>query len=152
MLARRMPPVAKRREPSVPIEDRLTSAPGVAPGPGFAHAVTVSGRLAFVSGQVALDENGQLAGPGDLEAQTRQALHNLHAIISALGADWPDVARFSWYVLDASQVQVIRDVRDEFIRPALGDRPNPASTLVQVAALFRPGFLVEVDAVVALPA
>jgi enamine deaminase RidA (YjgF/YER057c/UK114 family) len=134
MLARRMPPVAKRREPSVPIEDRLTSVPGVAPGPGFAHAVTVSGRLAFVSGQVALDENGQLAGPGDLEA------------------DWSDVARFSWYVLDASQVQVIRDVRDEFIRPALGDRPNPASTLVQVAALFRPGFLVEVDAVVALPA
>jgi enamine deaminase RidA (YjgF/YER057c/UK114 family) len=152
MLARRMPPVAKRREPSVPIEDRLTSVPGVAPGPGFAHAVTVSGRLAFVSGQVALDENGQLAGPGDLEEQTRQALRNLQAIISALGADWSDVARFSWYVLDASQVQVIRDVRDEFIRPALGDRPNPASTLVQVAALFRPGFLVEVDAVVALPA
>src|SRR5580692_4649777 len=136
----------------MPIADRLTSVPGVAPGPGFAHAVTVSGRLAFVSGQVALDENGQLAGPGDLEEQTRQALRNLHAIISALGADWSDVARFSWYVLDASQVQVIRDVRDEFIRPALGDRPNPASTLVQVAALFRPGFLVEVDAVVALPA
>jgi enamine deaminase RidA (YjgF/YER057c/UK114 family) len=152
MLARRMPPVAKRGEPSVPIEDRLTFVPGVASGPGFAHAVTVSGRLAFVSGQVALDENGQLAGPGDLEAQTRQALRNLHAIMSALGADWPDVARFSWYVLDASQVQVIRDVRDELIRPALGDRPNPASTLVQVAALFRPGFLVEVDAVVALPA
>jgi enamine deaminase RidA (YjgF/YER057c/UK114 family) len=41
-------------------------------------------------------------------------------------------------------------VRDELIRPALGDLPNPASTLVQVAALFRPEFLVEVEAVVAL--
>jgi enamine deaminase RidA (YjgF/YER057c/UK114 family) len=37
------------------------------------------------------------------------------------------------------------------LRPSLSERPNPASTLVQVAALFRPGFLVEVDAVVALP-
>ena len=37
------------------------------------------------------------------------------------------------------------------LRPALGDLPNPASTLVQVAALFRPDLLVEVDAVVALP-
>jgi enamine deaminase RidA (YjgF/YER057c/UK114 family) len=135
----------------VPIADRLASVPELAPPPGFAHAVTVSGRLAFVSGQVALDADGQLVGPGDLTAQTAQALRNLNAILRSLGADWPDVVRFGWYVLDASSVQVIRDVRDELIRPSLGDRPNPASTLVQVAALFRPGFLVEVDAVVALP-
>lgn len=135
----------------MPIADRLTSVPEVAPPPGFAHAVTVSGRLAFISGQVALDADGQLVGPGDLGAQTAQALRNLHRILRALGADWPDVVRFGWYVLDASSVQVIRDVRDEFIRPSLGERPNPASTLVQVAALFRPGFLVEVDTVAALP-
>ena len=134
----------------VPVVDRLTSVPDVAPGPGFAHAVTAAGKLAFVSGQVALDADGQLVGPGDLAAQTAQALRNLHRILGALRADWPDVVRFTWYVLDASSVQVIRDVRDEFIRPSLGDRPNPASTLVQVAALFRPEFLIEVDAVVAL--
>jgi enamine deaminase RidA (YjgF/YER057c/UK114 family) len=135
----------------VPIVARLTSVPEVASGPGFAHAVTASGKLAFVSGQVALGADGQLVGAGDLAAQTAQALRNLHRILGALGADWPDVVRFSWYVLDARHVQVIRDVRDQFIRPSLGDRPNPASTLVQVAALFRPEFLVEVDAVVALP-
>jgi len=135
----------------VPVADRLTAVPGIAPGPGFAHAVTTAGRLAFVSGQVALDADGQLVGPGDLAAQTRQALGNLHGIVRALGADWPDVARLGWYVLDASLVQTIRDVRDQLIRPSLGDRPNPASTLVQVAALVAPGFLVEVEAVVALP-
>jgi enamine deaminase RidA (YjgF/YER057c/UK114 family) len=135
----------------MPVTDRLTTVPGVAPGPGFAHAVTVTGRLAFVSGQVALDEDGQLVGPGDLGAQTRQALVNLHRILHQLGADWPDVARFGWYVLDASQVQVIRDTRDELIQPSLAGTPNPASTLVQVAALVRPEFLVEVEAVVALP-
>jgi hypothetical protein len=91
---------------AVPIVDRLTSVPDVAPG---------------------------------------------HRILGAPGADWPDVVRFAWYVLDASSVQVIRDVREEFIRGPLGGQPNPASTLVQVAALFRPGLLVEVDAVVAVP-
>jgi enamine deaminase RidA (YjgF/YER057c/UK114 family) len=135
----------------VPIVDRLTSVPDVAAGPGYAHAVTASGKLAFVSGQVAVDAAGQLVGPGDLAAQTAQALRNLRGILGALGADWPDVVRFTWYVLDAGSVQVIRDVRDEFIRASLGERPNPASTLVQVAALFRPGFLIEVEAVVALP-
>jgi len=136
----------------MPVTGRLTAAPGVARGPGFAHAVSVAGPLAFVSGQVALDADGAVVGRGDLAAQTRQALANLHAIIRALGADWPDVARFGWYVLDASAVQVVREVRDEMIRPALGDRANPASSLVQVAALVRPDFLIEVDAVVALPA
>lgn len=135
----------------MPVTSRLTAAPRVAPGPGFAHAVSVAGPLAFISGQVALDADGALVGAGDIAAQTRQALANLHAIVRALGADWPDVARFGWYVLDASAVQVIRDVRDEMIRPALGDQPNPASSLVQVAALVRPEFLIEVDAVVALP-
>lgn len=61
------------------------------------------------------------------------------------------MARLNWYLLDATQVQVVRDARDALLRPALGEQPNPASTLVQVAALFRPEFLVEVDAVVALP-
>src|SRR6266540_2026798 len=131
--------------------DRITEAPGLAPGPGYSHAVTVTGRLAFVSGRVALDADGKLVGPDDLAAQTRQALGNLHRVLGALGADWPDVVRFGWYVLDTSQLQTIRHIRDEVIRPSLGDRPNPASTLVQVAALFRPGFLIEVEAVVALP-
>ena len=135
----------------MPVLDRITEAPGLAPGPGYSHAVTVTGRLAFVSGQVAVDADGQLVGPDDLAAQTRQALGNLHRVLGTLGADWPDVVRFGWFVLDTSQLQTIRDIRDEFLRPSLGDRPNPASTLVQVAALFRPGFLIEVEAVVALP-
>jgi enamine deaminase RidA (YjgF/YER057c/UK114 family) len=135
----------------VPVLDRFVSVPGLADGPGYSHAVTTSGRLAFVAGQVAMDTNGQLVGSGDLAAQTTQTLGNLHNVLRALDSDWPDVARFTWYVVDATEVQTIRDVRDAVLRPALGDRPNPASTLVQVAALFRPGFLVEVDAVVALP-
>ena len=135
----------------MPIEDRLVTAPGLAPGPGFVHAVTTSGRLAFVSGQIALDEHGKLVGPDDLEAQTEQALTNLHRVLVGLGADWSDVVKFTWFILDASQVQTIRDVRDRLIRPALGELPNPASSLVQVAALFRPEFLIEVEAVVALP-
>jgi enamine deaminase RidA (YjgF/YER057c/UK114 family) len=133
------------------VHDRLISVAGLSDPPGYSHAVTVSGRLGFVSGQVAVDAAGQLVGAGDLAAQTAQALSNLHQILRALGADWPDVVRFGWYLLDASKVQVVRDVRDKIIRTALGQLPNPASTLVQVPALVRPGLLVEVEAVVALP-
>jgi enamine deaminase RidA (YjgF/YER057c/UK114 family) len=145
------PAVLRNQEIRVSILDRVTEVPGNVPGFGYAHAVTVTGRLAFLSGQVAFDTDGGLVGPGDLAAQTEQALNNVHRIAQSLGADWPDVVKFTWYVVDAGQVQIIRDVRDRLIRPALGDRPNPASSLVQVAALFRPEFLVEVEAIVALP-
>jgi hypothetical protein len=74
----------------MPIIDRLTATQGLAPGPGYAHAVTVTGRLAFISGQVALDADGGLVGAGDLAAQTRQALGSLHRVLRGLGADWPD--------------------------------------------------------------
>jgi enamine deaminase RidA (YjgF/YER057c/UK114 family) len=135
----------------VPVLDHLTEVPGLGPAVGYAHAVTVTGRLAFVSGQIPLDADGNLVGADDIAAQTGQVLLNLHRVLQTLGADWPDVVRFGWYVLDTTQLQTIRDVRDAVIRPSLGDRPNPASTLVQVAGLIRPGFLVEVDAVVTLP-
>lgn len=124
---------------------------GNAPGNGYAHAVTASGPLAFISGQVAIDANGVLVGAGDLAAQTRQCLRNLGNVLAECGAGWADVLRFTWYVVDVTEIQVIRDVRDEFVRPALGDHPNPASSLIQVAGLVKPEFLIEVDAVAAMP-
>ena len=131
--------------------DRLTAAAGLAPGNGYSHAVVTGGRTAFVSGQVALDEDGAVVGGPDVFAQTTQALRNLERVLDALGASWGDVARLGWYVLDASRVQAVRDARDAVLDPVLGDQPRPASTLVQVAALFRPDLVVEVDAVVSLP-
>lgn len=131
--------------------DRITDVPGNAPGYGYSHAVTVTGRLAFVSGQVAMDADGKLVGEHDMGEQTTQALENLHRVLVTLGADWPDVVKLTWFVMDTTHLPDLREARDRVLRSALGDRPNPASSLVQVAGLFRSGFLVEVEAVAALP-
>jgi len=132
----------------MPIIQRLTDVPHPA---RYSHAVVATGKLAFVAGQVALDADGQLVGPGDLAAQTAQALRNLETVLRELGADWNHVVRLNWYLVDVTAIQTIRDVMDTFLRPVLGDGPRPASTLLQAAALFRPDVLVEVDAVVAPP-
>lgn len=135
----------------MPTFDRISRADGLVPGTGYSHAVVTLGRTAFVSGQVAFDAAGAIVGVGDVGAQTRQALANLERVLVELRATWRDVAKLGWYVLDVSDVQTIRDIRDEVLRPVLGDVPNPASTLVQVSGLVLPDLLVEVDAVVALP-
>jgi enamine deaminase RidA (YjgF/YER057c/UK114 family) len=135
----------------MPIVERLTETADVAAFPGLSHAVTVTGTLGFISGQVALDKDGNLVGAGDIEIQTRQALTNMDSILTSLGAGWADVVRLNWYIMDAGKAQIVRDVREEFLRPALGDKPNPASSLIQVAGLFMSGVLIEVDAVVSIP-
>lgn len=135
----------------MPIENRLTAVPGVATSPNYSHAVTVTGRTAFVAGQIALDAEGNLVGPGDVGAQAVQALANLHAVVRELGADWPDVVKFGWFLVDAATgVPAVRAAIEAQIVPVLGT-VRPASTLVQVAGLFRPELLIEVEAVVALP-
>jgi enamine deaminase RidA (YjgF/YER057c/UK114 family) len=95
-----------------------------------------------ISGQVALDENGDLVGPGDLEAQTWQVFANLNRALAAAGATFTDVIKLSFYLTDIAQIAVVRPVRDEFVDVA---RP-PASTAVQVGALFMPGLMIEVEA------
>ncbi|HEX5301255.1 MAG TPA: RidA family protein [Streptosporangiaceae bacterium] len=115
---------------------------GLAPGPGYSHAVTGRGRWVAISGQVALDEDGQLVGAGDLEAQARQVFANLDRALAAAGASFTDVIKLSFYLADISRIAVVRPVRDEYVDTA---RP-PASTAVQVGALFMPGLEIEVEA------
>ncbi|MGI5338573.1 RidA family protein [Streptomyces sp. CA-181903] len=115
---------------------------GVAPARGYSHVVTATGRLVAVSGQVALDEDGHVVGEGDIRAQTRQVFGNLRRCLKAAGASFDDVVKLTYFVTDVADLPVIREVRDEFVDAGR----LPASSAVQVVALFRPDLLIEVEA------
>ena len=91
---------------------------GLAPGPGYSHAVTGRGRWVATSGQVALDDEGKLVGPGDPEAQTRQVFANLDRALAAAGASFTDVIKLNYYVTDIAMLPVVRTVRDEYVDTA----------------------------------
>jgi reactive intermediate/imine deaminase len=111
---------------------------------GYSHVVTAPiDRIVFVSGQVPLDAAGELVGPGDVEAQTRQVFENLTTALAAADADWAGVLKLAYFLRDVSQIAAVRRVRDDYVDP---ERP-PASTLVEVSRLFRDDVLVEIDAV-----
>ena len=122
---------------------RHVAAPeGVAAGRGYSQVVTGRGQLVVVSGQVAQDECGELVGAGDAAAQARQVFENLRRCLAEAGAGFGDVVKFSFFVLDIGYLPAIRAARDAVIDTT---RP-PASTAVQVAGLFLPGYLIEVEA------
>ncbi|MFI0815202.1 RidA family protein [Streptomyces sp. NPDC021098] len=115
---------------------------GVAPGNGYSHVVWGTGRFVAVSGQIALDETGALVGEGDPAAQARQVFENLRRCLAEAGATFADVVKLTYFVTDVAHLPAIRLARDEVIDTA---RP-PASSAVQVAALFRSDLLLEIEA------
>jgi enamine deaminase RidA (YjgF/YER057c/UK114 family) len=111
---------------------------------GYTHVVEVTaGRPVYVAGQVALDPSGALVGPGDIRAQARQVFDNLKAALEAVGAGFEQVVKLNFYLVDATQLPAVREVRDQYVDPG---RP-PASTAVEVGRLFRDDLLIEVEAV-----
>lgn len=119
---------------------------GSPPAAGYSHAVSASGRLIVVSGQVPLDADGNLVGAGDPEAQVRQVFRNIAAALADANATMADVIKLGFFLTDLADLPVVRRVRDEFIEVAT----PPASTLVQVSGLVNPEFRVEIEALAAL--
>jgi enamine deaminase RidA (YjgF/YER057c/UK114 family) len=117
------------------------------PPSGYSHVVSLqAGRLVWTSGQVGMDVDRTI-DPAGWEGQTRRAFTNAGHALRAAGAGWPDVVKLTIFVVDVSALETIRTVRDEFVDTS---RP-PTSSLVQVAALFHPDVLIEVEAVAWLP-
>ena len=115
---------------------------------GYTHVVEVTaGRPVYISGQVALDGAGELVGPGDVAAQARQVFENLQAALGSVGAGFEQVVKLTVYLVDATQMPAVREVRNRYVDTA---RP-PASTAVEVRRLVRDDLLVEVEAVAVLP-
>lgn len=127
---------------------RRINPPTLSPTTRYSHVVETRGaHTVYISGQVALDAQGKLVGPGDMRAQATQVFTNIKAALAAVGADYSHVAKLTIFVTNAARMQEVRDARDQFV-----DTSNPpASTAVEVSRLVGDDFLLEVDAIAVLP-
>jgi enamine deaminase RidA (YjgF/YER057c/UK114 family) len=124
----------------------FASPPELIARSGYSHVVTIpAGRLAWTAGQVPMTRDREV--PEGWEAQARLAFENTGRALRAAGAGWSNVIKLTISVVELSEIATIRRVRDEFIDMAA----PPTSSLAQVAALFDPDVLLEVEAVAFLP-
>lgn len=115
---------------------------------GYTHVVEVTGgRTIYISGQVAIGPSGEIVGRNDFRAQTQQIFENIKAALAAVGADFTSVIKLNMYVVDISQVPILREVRDRYVNT----QNPPASTLVEVRKLVREELLIEIEATAHLP-
>ncbi|MCD9877128.1 RidA family protein [Streptomyces guryensis] len=121
---------------------RISAPDGVFPAAQYSHVVMGTGRFVAIAGQLALDEDGRPVGVGDPGAQARQVFENLHRCLAAAGAAFDDVVKLTFFVTDMAHLPAIRTARAAHIP----DDRLPAASAVQVAALVRPEFLMEIEA------
>ena len=123
------------------------AAPGVYDPPIYSQAVKVEGAqtLLFIAGQVDYDADGGCAHPGDFKAQAHAALAALKAQIEAGGGTLGNIVKVTTYVTDMRYRAEYGPIRSEFFGPKM-----PPHTMVGVASLAAPQFLIEIEAIAAL--
>ena len=105
----------------------------------YSRAVRV-GNIVEVAGTVAVDEKNLLIGEGDPYLQTKFILQRIEAVLLQTGATLNNVVRTRLYVTDISQWQEYGRAHGEVF-----EMINPVTTMVEVAKLIAPEFLVEIE-------
>jgi enamine deaminase RidA (YjgF/YER057c/UK114 family) len=119
-------------------------ADGLPPSSLYSHAVK-AGNTVYIAGQVARDEQGAIVAPGDFPGQAHRVFANLEKALGAAGAGFKDLAKITIFVTDPRYRAPLREIQAQYLSAAL-----PASTLLVVAALADPEYLIEIEAVAVL--
>src|SRR5271163_720747 len=133
---------------SKPSKEFINPKTLIPPGPaGYSHVAKVNhGAIVYLSGQVPSDASGKLIGEGDFEAQVEQVFRNLKIAVEAAGGTMADIVKLNYFLVAEvapDEVPKIRAVRERYVNTA----HPPASTLVVVSRLARPGWLIEIEAI-----
>ncbi len=119
----------------------------------YSHGMTApAGEIVVVAGQVGTNRSGELVGPGDVAAQTRQALDNVRAVLEAAGCGMGDVIRFQTFLTHASDIEGFMQARHEVFPRHFPGGTYPPNTLLIVSRLVKPELLVEIEAMAVRPA
>jgi len=127
----------------------IVNPPGLAKPSGYSHGIEARGRLLFLAGQTALDAAGRIVARGDLVGQFRQALTNLRTVIETQGGSLGDLVKLTVFVLDKDDYRAKAKAIGQVYREML-EGYYPATTLVEVKALWDAEALIELDGIAVL--
>jgi enamine deaminase RidA (YjgF/YER057c/UK114 family) len=126
------------------------SPDGLHKNPAFSHVVVARGqvRTVYVGGQNSVDSSGNVVGKGDIGRQAEQAFKNLEIALSAAGARLENIVKWTIYVVQGQPLQP----GFEAFQRVWGHRPRPPLvTVLFVAGLANPEFLLEIEAIAVIP-
>lgn len=115
--------------------------PGLHRPPTYSHVIK-AGNTVYLAGQVPVDAQGQVVGRGDITAQTTQVFENIRKALAAGGATFADLVKITVFITDPRFREPVAEVRRKYLGTEL-----PASTLLVVAGLAQPDYLLEIEGI-----
>lgn len=107
-----------------------------------------AGDTLHISGMVSFGPDGSIVGDGDIEVQVEQAFTNMQSVVEAAGGTMDDIVQTTTYLVNTVDAPVVSAARHRWFTSGI----PPTHTVVGVAALGRPVFLVEIEATAYLAA
>ncbi|MBW1804627.1 MAG: RidA family protein [Deltaproteobacteria bacterium] len=112
---------------------------------GYAHAIQIDKTL-YISGQVPLDMELKSVGEGDIAAPAGQAYANLQKVLQDAGGTMQNIVMLNIYCTDLEAY----DKHTRPIRKKYFGNYYPATTAVEVRRLYRPEYMIEIEAIAVL--
>jgi 2-iminobutanoate/2-iminopropanoate deaminase len=109
---------------------------------GYSQVVK-AGNTVYIAGQISAGPDGTVVGKGDPESQARQVWRNIEAAVKAAGGTLQNVVKTTTYVTNIQYATAVRKVREELFQSS----NPPTSTLLVVAGLASPDYMVEIEAI-----
>lgn len=106
-------------------------------------SVNVNGtKFIFVTGQIAMDANGEVVCPNDAAGQADFIFNNIQKILNEDRASLDDVVKTQIFITDMKLFGQVSPVRNKYFA-----KSQPVSTMVEVNALVTPGCLLEIEVI-----
>jgi enamine deaminase RidA (YjgF/YER057c/UK114 family) len=127
-----------------------SNPPELGTPPGYSQIVDITAnRIIFISGQTALDRDGNLVGQNDFAAQAAQVFRNLASALEARGCNASNLVKMTVFLTDMNNLGSYREARNQFFA-SVTPPAAPAVTLIEVSKLYGPDFLIEIEAIAAV--
>ena len=131
----------------MPVSKKVIQPKGLNdPRPRYSQGIVAKpGRLLFIAGQTASDQDGNVVGKGDIEAQTHQVFRNLAAVLKEAGGSLDNLVMTTTYITDITHREGYNRVRTQYYK-----KTSPTSTLVVIKGLAREEYMIEIAGIAVL--
>jgi 2-iminobutanoate/2-iminopropanoate deaminase len=111
----------------------------------YSHGIKVdlgNAEMIFVTGQIAMDKDGNAVAPNNIREQTRFVFENIKKILAEGGASLDDVVKAVIYVKRMSDFKDISAIRNDHFQNS-----KPVSTLVEISGTVKEGCDIEIEVI-----
>ena len=123
---------------------------GLISNPAFSQVITTqgNGKTIYIGGQNAVDQNEEIVGKGDILLQTEQVMKNLETALHSCDADFQNLVKLNIHLVQGQDAYGAFQVSQKFFKQ---NSNPPTITVLFVAGLINPDFLLEIDAIAFIP-